>query len=328
MISIIVPIYNVEAYLEECLDSLYKLNIPDMEIILIDDGSTDNSYLIAQKYALKFPEKTILIQKENGGLSSVRNLGIRKASKKYIAFIDSDDFIDEKVFEELLKKGSEKDLDVIVGNLMYYRDGKTGEPLFRSEIIKNCGTVSGIDFFHNTFLKPKCFREEVVASFYKREFLLKNNLFFTEEILHEDSEFTPKVYLKAEKIEYFNCPFYFYRQRSGSIMSKVTDKSNTSLEKICYSLYEDYKKCKSEKGKKVLSKLIISYYKVILYRSYHKGEKVSEAQKKYRWFFKNLSGFKNGIFEETLLYFSVGLTNKIRKMIKGEITNEQKQPEI
>ena len=104
MISIIVPIYNVEIYLEECLDSLYKLNIPDMEIILIDDGSTDNSYLIAQKYTLKFPEKTILIQKENGGLSSVRNLGIRKASKKYIAFIDSDDFIDEKVFEEHLKK--------------------------------------------------------------------------------------------------------------------------------------------------------------------------------------------------------------------------------
>ena len=103
MISIIVPIYNVEAYLEECLDSLYKLNIPDMEIILIDDGSTDNSYLIAQKYALKFPEKTILIQKKNGGLSSVRNLGIKKASKKYIAFIDSDDFIDEKIIIDIYK---------------------------------------------------------------------------------------------------------------------------------------------------------------------------------------------------------------------------------
>lgn len=67
MISIIVPIYNVEAYLEECLDSLYKLNIPDMEIILIDDGSTDNSYLIAQKYALKFPEKQFLFKKKTEG---------------------------------------------------------------------------------------------------------------------------------------------------------------------------------------------------------------------------------------------------------------------
>ena len=328
MISIVVPIYNVETYLNECLDSLYKLNIPNMEIILIDDGSTDNSYSIAKEYSEKYPEKTLLIQKENGGLSSVRNLGIKKASKKYIAFIDSDDFIDVKVFEDLLQKGIKKNLDVIVGNLMYYRDGKIGKPLFRSELIKNCGCVNGIDFFHNTFEKPKCFREEVVASFYKKDFLIENNLFFTEGILHEDSEFTPKVYMKAKKIEYFKCPFYFYRQRSGSIMSKVTDKSNISLEKICYSLYEIYKSCNSEKGKTVLSKLIISYYKVILYRAYHKKENVSEKQKKYRWFFKNLSGFKNNIFEETLLYFSVGLTNKIRKLVKGEITNEQKQPEI
>ena len=250
MISIIVPIYNVEVYLEECLDSLYKLNIPDMEIILIDDGSTDNSYLTAEKYALKFPEKTVLIQKENGGLSSVRNLGIRKASKKYVSFIDSDDFIDEKVFEELLKKGSEKDLDVIVGNLMYYRDGKTGEPLFRSEIIKNCGTVSGIDFFHNTFLKLKCFREEVVASFYKREFLLKNNLFFTEGILHEDSEFTPKVYLKAEKVEYFDCPFYFYRQRSGSIMRRLQIRAIFHLKKYVILFMKIIKTVNQKKEKK------------------------------------------------------------------------------
>lgn len=328
MISIIVPIYNVETYLAECLESIYKLNIPEMEVILIDDGSTDSSYEIARKYAKQHLEKTILIQKENGGLSSVRNFGINIARQKYVAFIDSDDFIDIKNFETLLEKGAEKDLDVIVGNLMYYKDGKTGAPLFRSEHIKNCGMVNGIDFFCKTFEKPKCFREEVVASFYKKDFLLKNNLFFTEGILHEDSEFTPKVLLKAEKIEYFDCPFYFYRQRSGSIMSRVTDKSNTSLEKICYSLYEDYKNCESEKGKTVLSKLIISYYKVILYRAFHKGENLKEVHEKYKWFFKNLEGFKNHNFEETMLYFSVGLTNKIRKAVKGEITNEQKQPEI
>ena len=328
MISIIIPIYNVETYLAECLDSIYKLNIKDMEVILIDDGSTDESYKIARTYAEKYLDKTILIQKENGGLSSVRNFGIHIARKKYIAFIDSDDFIDCEKFEKLLKEGSEKDLDVIAGNLMYYRDGKTGEPLFRSEHIRNCGTVTGIEFFHNSFEKPKCFREEVVASFYKTDFLRKNNLFFTEGILHEDSEFTPKVLLKAEKIEYLDYPFYYYRQRSGSIMSKVTEKSNTSLEHICYSLYEDYKNCDSLMGKTVLSKLIISYYKVILYRAYHKGEKLKETHKKYKWFFKNLDGFKNRNFEETMLYFSVGLTNRIRKAVKGEITNEQKQPEI
>lgn len=328
MISIIVPIYNVEAYLAECLDSIYRLNIKDMEVILIDDGSTDESYKIAREYAEKYLDKTILIQKENGGLSSVRNFGIHIARQKYIAFIDSDDFVDCEKFEALLKEGAEKDLDVIAGNLMYYRDGKTGEPLFRSEHIKKCGTVTGIEFFHNSFEKPKCFREEVVASFYKTEFLRKNNLFFTEGILHEDSEFTPKVLLKAEKIEYLDYPFYYYRQRSGSIMSRVTEKSNTSLEQICYSLYEEYKTCSSSMGKTVLSKLIISYYKVILYRAYHKRENISEVHKKYKWFFKNLEGFKNKNFEETMLYFSVGLTNKIRKAVKGEITNEQKQPEI
>lgn len=328
MISIIVPIYNVENYLDECLTSLYKLNIPDMEIILVDDGSKDNSYDIAKKYYERYKEKTILLQKENGGLSSARNFGIKNASKKYIAFIDSDDFIEPKIFEELFYRGNEKDLDIIVGNLMYYKEGKISEPLFRSDLVKNSGMVNGISFFSNTFEKPKCFREEVVASFYKREFLLKNNLYFTEGILHEDSEFTPRAYLKAEKMEYFQCPFYFYRQRPGSIMSKVTEKSNISLEKICYSLYEEYKKCDSLKGKKVLSKLIISYYKVVLYRAYNNKKNISEKQKTYRIFFRNLSGFKNKIPEETLIYFSVGLSNFIRKILKGEIKNEQKQPEI
>lgn len=326
-ISIIVPIYNVEKYLAECLDSIYKLNISDMEVILIDDGSIDESYSIAEKYAKKYLEKTILIKKENGGLSSVRNFGIHIARKKYTAFIDSDDFVDSEKFEALLKEGAEKDLDVIVGNLRYYKEGKTGEPLFRSEHIKNCGTVTGVEFFCKSFEKPKCFREEVVASFYKTEFLRKNKLFFTEGILHEDSEFTPKVLLKSEKIAYFDYPFYFYRQRSGSIMSRVTEKSNISLEKICFSLLEDYKNCSSEEKekKKILSKLIISYYKVILYRAYHKGEELLEAHKKYRCFFKTLHGFSNHNFEETMLYFSVGLTNRIRKAVKGEITNEQKQ---
>ncbi|MGL4687379.1 MAG: glycosyltransferase family 2 protein, partial [Fusobacteriaceae bacterium] len=98
-LSIIVPIYMVEEYLEECLESLYKIEGIEKEIILVNDGSPDNSYLIIEEFKKKYPKETVIIKKKNGGLSSARNLGISVAKGKYISFIDSDDFIDPIMFK-------------------------------------------------------------------------------------------------------------------------------------------------------------------------------------------------------------------------------------
>lgn len=184
-LSIIVPIYNVEQYLRECLDSLYKIDGIDYEVILVNDGSKDRSREIMEEFKQSYPERTVIVDKENGGLSSARNAGMRVAKGEYISFIDSDDFIDVQEYKKFFFEGEMEDLDVMVGNMRYYTPEKTGAPLFRSDLVKNSGVVTGIEFFGKLFQQPKCFREEVVDDIYRRKFLIDNNIWFNEEIVHE-----------------------------------------------------------------------------------------------------------------------------------------------
>lgn len=327
-LSIIVPIYNVEDYLEECLESLYNIKNIELEIILVNDGSKDNSFKIMEKFKDMYPEKTVLINKENGGLSSARNAGMKAAVGEYISFIDSDDFIDVDEFERFFKEGQKDKLDVIVGNMRYYTPEKTGDPLFRSDMIKNIGILKGVDFFWELFQKPKCFREEVVDDIYRREFLLKNDIWFNENIVHEDSEFTPLVYLKAEKVRYIDRAFYFYRQRTGSIMNKVSEKSIVSLESICERFFDEYKKLDSAKGKEVLSALILSFYSVVVYKRYNGAGDWKRVHKRYKELYSALKNSKKVEPEEFLLSFSVFIPNTLRKILGKQITNVQKIPKF
>lgn len=327
-LSIIVPIYNVEDYLEECLESLYNIKNIELEIILVNDGSKDNSFKIMEKFKDMYPEKTVLINKENGGLSSARNAGMKAAVGEYISFIDSDDFIDVDEFERFFKEGQKDKLDVIVGNMKYYTPEKTGDPLFRSDMIKNSGILKGVDFFWELFQKPKCFREEVVDDIYRREFLLKNDIWFNENIVHEDSEFTPLVYLKAEKVRYIDRAFYFYRQRTGSIMNKVSEKSIVSLESICERFFDEYKKLGSVKGKEVLSALILSFYSVVVYKRYNGAGDWKRVHKRYKELYSALKNSKKVEPEEFLLSFSVFIPNTLRKILGKQITNVQKIPKF
>ncbi|GAA6323788.1 glycosyltransferase [Fusobacterium ulcerans] len=327
-LSIIVPIYNVEDYLEECLESLYNIKNIELEIILVNDGSKDNSFKIMEKFKDMYPEKTVLINKENGGLSSARNAGMKAAAGEYISFIDSDDFIDVDEFERFFKEGQKDKLDVIVGNMRYYTPEKTGDPLFRSDMIKNSGILKGVDFFWELFQKPKCFREEVVDDIYRREFLLKNDIWFNENIVHEDSEFTPLVYLKAEKVRYIDRAFYFYRQRTGSIMNKVSEKSIVSLESICERFFDEYKKLDSAKGKEVLSALILSFYSVVVYKRYNGAGDWKRVHKRYKELYSALKNSKKVEPEEFLLSFSVFIPNTLRKILGKQITNVQKIPKF
>lgn len=327
-LSIIVPIYNVEDYLEECLKSLYNIKNIKLEIILVNDGSKDNSFKIMEKFKEIYPEKTVLINKENGGLSSARNAGMKAAVGEYISFIDSDDFIDVDEFEKFFKEGQKDKLDVMVGNMRYYTPEKTGDSLFRSDVVKNSGIVNGIDFFWNLFQKPKCFREEVVDDIYKREFLVKNNIWFNENIVHEDSEFTPLVYLKAEKVKYIDRAFYFYRQRTGSIMNKVSEKSIVSLESICEKFFIECKNLDFKKGKEVLSSLILSFYSVVVYKRYNGAGDWKRVHKRYKELYRELKNNKGFELEEFLLSFSVFIPNMLRKFLGKQITNVQKIPKF
>ena len=216
-LSIVIPIYNVEIYLKECLDSIYKLDIKK-EVILVNDESQDNSYLIIDEYREKYSNETIVINQKNKGLSGARNSGLNIATGKYIAFIDSDDFLDVKQYEEFFSLGKTKNLDIIIGEHKKYTEEKKYLTSKYSLDLKKLGTVTGKKFFEKS-IKLNCFKEQVWDDIYNREFLIKNNLKFKEKLLHEDTLFFIQALGKASRVEYIGIPFYNYRQRKGSIMS-------------------------------------------------------------------------------------------------------------
>lgn len=327
-ISIIVPIYNVEEYLVECLKSIYKIENLRYEVILVNDGSKDKSYKIMEDFKALYPNQTVLINKENGGLSSARNAGLRVAKGRYVSFIDSDDFIDTVEFEKFVIEGIKSRVDIAVGNMRYYVPGRIGEPLFRSKLIKEAGTVTGIDFLWNLFQQPKCYREEAVDDIYRRDFLIKNNLFFNEEIVHEDSEFTTLAYLRANKVKYIDKAFYFYRQREGSIMNKVSEKSMVSLEKICEKLFLEFKKLNNNRGKEALATLILSFYSTVVYKRYNGGGDYKRVYKRYRELYTELKKYAQSSIEYKLLSFSLFIPNMMRKILGKEISNVQKVPKF
>lgn len=327
-LSIIVPIYNVESYLAECLRSLYKISNLRYEVILVNDGSKDNSYKIMEEFAELHPSKTVIINKENGGLSSARNAGLKVAKGMYVSFIDSDDFIDTDEFEKFVIEGIKSRVDIAVGNMRYYVPGRIGEPLFRARKIKELGVVNGIEFLWNLFQAPKCYREEVVDDIYRRDFLLKNKLFFNEDIVHEDSEFTTLAYLRAKKIKYIDKAFYFYRQREGSIMNKVSEKSIVSLEKICEKFLVENRKLENKKGKEALSTLILSFYSTVIYKRYNGGGDYQRVYSRYKEIYKELKKYVQPNIEQKLLSYSIFIPNMIRKILGKEISNIQKVPKF
>lgn len=327
-LSIIVPVYNVEEYLEECLKSIYKIEEIKYEVILVNDGSKDRSFEIMQEFKNMYGDRTIIIDKQNGGLSSARNAGLRIAQGKYVAFIDSDDFIDPNEFEKIVRKSTEFDLDIGIGNMRYYVPGRIGEPLFRSPRVKDLDVTTGVEFLWTAMQSPKCFREEVVDDIYKREFLIKNNLFFNENIIHEDTEFTNLAYLRAQRVKFLNITFYFYRQREGSIMNKVSEKSVVSLENICDTLFEEYKKSNDKHCKEALATLILSFYSTVVYKRYNGMGDYESAYEKYKEYYQVLKKDNHGGLESKLLSHSIFIPNFLRKLIGKEITNVQKVPKF
>lgn len=221
-VSIIVPIYNVENYIEECVESLINQKTDVIyEIILVNDGTKDKSREKIEKY--KELENVKIVDKENGGLSSARNAGLDVASGKYILFIDSDDFVLDDFVEKLYSYANSNELDVAFSAYKFYFDANNiknykgiyseNEIFTREEALKN-------------LLVKKTFRTEVWDDIYKREFLVANNLRFTEGVINEDEEFTAMVLATANKIGYLNYYGYMYRQREGSI-TKVKNYTKT-----------------------------------------------------------------------------------------------------
>ena len=223
-ITVIVPVYNVENYLNKCLDSLINQTYKNLEIIVINDGSTDNSGKICQEYAQK-DNRIIYIEKENGGQSEARNMGLDRMTGSYVTFVDSDDWVEPDYVEVLYNKLIEYQADIAVGNYYSYNEQE------------------GIFYFHifgNSYYEKVYDNVSIFENFYESEHmknfalicvggkLYKSDLFrelrFEVGKLGEDGYLNQKIYLLAEKTIYLNAGLYAYRQREGSSSRSWTEK--------------------------------------------------------------------------------------------------------
>ena len=210
--SLIIPVYNVEQYLKACLNTVVTQSYSDFEVICINDGSTDGSGLVLDEYAAKYSNISIINQ-VNKGLSATRNAGIRAAKGDYIFFLDSDDWIEPDTLKILAEKQNGEDLLCFNGR-RYFEDGTTETP--DTGMVED--RLTGWEYYNKYALVSRKFHFVcTVLRLYRREYLLKNNLFFEEGIYHEDNLFTPLACYYAKSVKVIPDILYVYRIREGSI---------------------------------------------------------------------------------------------------------------
>ena len=223
-ITVIVPVYNVENYLEKCLDSLINQTYKNLEIIVINDGSTDNSGEICQEYAQK-DNRIVYIEKENGGQSEARNMALDRMTGSYVTFVDSDDWVELDYVETLYKKITEYRADIAVGNYYSFNEA---EGMYYFHIF---GDSYYEKIYDNVSIFENLYESQEMKSFalisvwgklYKAD--LVKHLRFDIGKLGEDGYLNQKIYLLAEKTIYLNKGLYAYRQREGSSSRIWTEK--------------------------------------------------------------------------------------------------------
>ena len=257
LVSIIVPVYDSEKYLDKCVRSLLAQSYNDIEIILVDDGSGDGSPGICDDYAQKEPRVRV-IHKQNGGLSDARNAGIANANGRYIMLVDSDDYIEPdacKQFAEIAERGG---YDIIAGDARRLYNGKI-YPIAHSGDIAG-RAMSGIEFLTHE-LEAGNMNMASCFNMYRKDFLADNALSFEKGLLHEDELFTPRAFLAARNVVSSGIDFYNYIIRDDSIMTK-SDKTQNARDviTICEKLHKLYEKLDDEKLKRLLNDHLVNLY--------------------------------------------------------------------
>lgn len=214
-VSIIIPVYNVEKYLQECLDSIIKQNLKEIEIICIDDGSTDSSPVILKEYAAQDPRIKILKQ-QNRGQGAARNLGIKKARGKYIGFVDSDDWVSKNYFEKLFTAAQKNNADVTSTTGVFLSCGT------KADVRKSVGIELGTNLLSDLDRYATILTTGItVNKLYRRDFLTDNNILFPEKrVFGEDNFVVFFSVMLANKIACVHDANYYYRQRENSTVTQ------------------------------------------------------------------------------------------------------------
>lgn len=218
-ISVIVPIYNVEKYLDECIKSICNQTFTNFEIIAINDGSTDSSLSIIEEYAIK-DSRIRIINQNNKGISAARNEGLKEAKGSYILFVDSDDYILPNTLSSLWECAQATDAEIVIGNVWsFYNDDYNNKVALyeRPDLIDKASIFAG-EKLYSQLMKYNSFPPLVYLYFTKRSYLIEKNIKMNETVGHEDELWTIHVMCQAKRIKPINFYYYYYRQRAGSFM--------------------------------------------------------------------------------------------------------------
>lgn len=297
-ISIIVPIYNISDYVGSCIDSIINQDYQNFELILVDDGSTDNSGKICDNYS-KMHKNIVVIHKKNGGLSDARNAGIIAATGDYIMFIDGDDFLRDKTCLSLLNSVLEKEnYDVIQYKMLYFYQ-KNNKYVSISNI--NYAEITGNKLEKIELLISKgCFSPSACDKLIKTDVIKKNNILFDKNLLSEDIMWSLKLFLNIKNLYLINDELYVYRQqRRGSITYNVEKKNILDMYKIIkHWIKFNYDNTMIQK----LYYNYLAYQYVILITLLNKKNSTPKIRKQI---------YKLNFLLEYDLNFKVRLTNKV-----------------
>ena len=260
-VSIIVPVYNVERYIVRSMDSLVNQTLKDIEIIVVNDGSTDNSKKLIEIYQEKYPNKIKLVDKKNGGLSDARNYGIPYATGEYIAFLDSDDYVELDTYEKMYNKAKEDDSDLVECDFIWeYPDRKR---------------VDTGKIYNNK--KEMLTYARVVAwnKLIKRSLIEEHKMEFPKGLRYEDVEFFYKMVPYYNKVSFVKEPLIHYIQRSSSISNTQNERTKeifTIMDNVIKyykenNLYEEYK-----------TELEYTYARLLLCSSLFRITKIEDAK--------------------------------------------------
>ncbi len=303
-ISVVIPVYNVERYIGLCLDSVINQTYKNLEIICVNDGSTDESLKIIEEYQ-EHDNRIKIINQENRGLSAARNTGIKQVTGDYIAFLDSDDWVEEDFYEKLYNACENNNADVSIGLTCYYYNNQniqTDRWVNQHAFANKNNIVETIEDRQNIIYSCACWNK-----IYKTELIKKNNLSFPEGLNIEDVPFTFAISILANKLVKVPEAKIFYRQQPDSIMQKA------SSTRLPFCIFKIYEVCENFLESLKINGEIKKQYKQILENF--------EIFNIYAWF-----GHVNKIFRKE---FKTLMRNKFKQInIKNNPYISQKSEEI
>lgn len=232
LFSIIIPVYNVEEYLQDCLESVLNQSFADWEAICVDDGSTDGSLALLEQFAER-DKRMKVVRQANAGTAAARNTGMKAASGDYIFFLDSDDWLESNALQAIADNLNGEDVLCFSGR-RYFESEKAFRP---ADHLQEKRYENGMDYYNENALLNRDFAFVcVVLRVYERAFVVENNLFFDEDVSYEDNLWVPIVLSHAQTVTVISDALYVYRVREGSKMQEVSLKRKKDLMKVANRL--------------------------------------------------------------------------------------------